>query len=91
MDFVDFVENILDVKLFPYQKKFLHIIEKTPYEPQMLFARGQSTSRWFYGWIYKKLWEEYCETGDINILKHFDTDSFQGEYECIWGENDEQI
>lgn len=84
MEFIDFVENILDVKLLAYQKEFLRIIEKTPYEPQMLFAICQSTPRSLYGLMYKKMLEEYSKTGDINILKQFDTDSFQKEYECRW-------
>lgn len=65
MNFIEFVEKILDIKLLPYQKKFLRDIENAPTESQIIYERDSDPSSiYFYGWIYKRLWEEYFKRGD---------------------------
>ena len=53
MDTVQFIENILDIKLLDYQKKMIEYIEEHP-DCEIIFPRGRSTPSWFLAYVICK-------------------------------------
>lgn len=92
IDLVEFCEKYLGLEFLPYQKKVLYAIQNMKEEPKILYARGQSNDRFFFGWIYKKMWENYIETGEIKFPFDLDdnSESFKREYEVKWVSEDER-
>lgn len=90
---VDFVTDVLDIHLLPHQKCVLQEIERHPgYDSHMWFRRGDAQSRYIFGWIYKKIWENYLETGEIEFPFDCDdnSESWDREYMCKWSDEDER-
>lgn len=60
MDTVQFIENILDIKLLDYQKEMVSYMEKHP-DCKFTFPITRSTSSWYMTYAISKAMKEVYE------------------------------
>ena len=55
----DFVEQVMDIRLLPYQKAYLKMFEYIPEGTKFILARGQNHGILLNTMLYRALWLEY--------------------------------
>lgn len=65
MDTVQFIEDMLDIKLLDYQKKMIKYIDEHP-DCKIIFSRGRTSPRWFQAYLICKAIREEQEKNEAN-------------------------
>lgn len=64
MDIVQFIEEILDIKLLNYQKEMISYIEEHP-DCKVIFPRTRRIPNWYMVYVISKAMKEENEHGHI--------------------------
>lgn len=66
----DFVEQVMDIRLLPYQKAYFKMFEYIPEGTKFMLARGQNHEILLNTMLYRALWLEYLREkgGEHNEL-----------------------
>ena len=57
MNTIQFIEEVLDIKLLDYQKRLIKEMDEHP-DYKIIIPRGRTTPNWYFGYLFSKAYEK---------------------------------